>query len=75
MATSIQLDPEIQQRLNKLVALTGRTKSDLLYGLIQSGLDDLEDHYLADVTIERVRKGTEKLLNSIQVRKALGLDH
>lgn len=75
MAISIQLDPEIQQRLNKLVALTDRTKSDLLYGLIQSGLDDLEDHYLADVTIERVRKGTEKLLNSIQVRKALGLDH
>jgi len=75
MAISIQLDPEIQQRLNKLVALTGRTKSDLLYGLIQSGLDDLEDHYLADVTIERVRKGTEKLLNSIQVRKALGLEH
>jgi RHH-type rel operon transcriptional repressor/antitoxin RelB len=75
MAISIQLDPEIQQRLNKLVALTGRTKSDLLYGLIQTGLDDLEDHYLAYVTIERVRKGTEELLNSIQVRKALGLDH
>jgi RHH-type rel operon transcriptional repressor/antitoxin RelB len=75
MTISIQLDAEIQQRLNKLVALTGRTKSDLLYGLIQSGLDDLEDLYLADVTMERVRKGTEKLLNSIQVRRVLGLDH
>jgi hypothetical protein len=42
MTISIQLDAEIQQRLNKLVALTGRTKSDLLDGLIQSGLDDLE---------------------------------
>lgn len=75
MTISIQLDAEIQQRLNKLVTLTGRTKSDLLYGLIQSGLDDLEDLYLADVTMERVRKGTEKLLNSIQVRRVLGLDH
>jgi RHH-type transcriptional regulator, rel operon repressor / antitoxin RelB len=75
MAISIQLDAEIQQRLNKLVALTGRTKSDLLHGLIQSGLDDLEDLYLADATMGRVRKGTEKLLNSIQVRRALGLNH
>ena len=74
MAISIQLDPEIEQRLDHLVATTGKAKSDFLHEFIQNGLDDLEDFYLADATMERVRKGTEKVLNSTQVRKSLGLD-
>jgi RHH-type rel operon transcriptional repressor/antitoxin RelB len=43
--------------------------------LIEGGLEDLEDFYLADAAMERVRKGSEKLLDSSQVRKDLGLDH
>ena len=42
---------------------------------MQSGFDDLKDVYLADVTSERLRKGRQKVLNSSQVRKSLGLDH
>lgn len=74
MPVSIRLDREIEKRLDHLVATTGRTKFDLLRELIQNGLDDLEDFYLAVVTMERVRKGTEKVLHSTQARKALGLD-
>lgn len=74
MAVSLRLDREIEKRLNNLVALTDRTKSDLLRELIQNGLDDLEDFYLADAIMECVRKGTENVLHSTQARKALDLD-
>lgn len=75
MAVSIRLDPEIEQRLDQLASQTGRAKSYYLRELIEGGLDDLEDFYLADAAMERVRKGTEKVLTATQVRKDLGLDH
>ncbi len=75
MAVSIRLDPEIEQRLDHLAAQTGRAKSYYLRELIVGGLGDLEDFYLADATMERVRRGSEKLLDAHQVRKDLGLDH
>jgi RHH-type rel operon transcriptional repressor/antitoxin RelB len=75
MAVSIRLAPNIEQRLNQLVAQTGRAKSYYLRELIEGGMDDLEDFYLADATMERVRKGQETLLDAVQVRKELDLDH
>ena len=74
MATSIRLDPTIEQRLDHLAAQTGRTKAYYLRELVTNGLDDLEDYYLAATTMERVRKGEEKVYSSEQVRKDLGLD-
>ena len=74
MAVSIRLAPNIEQRLNQLVAQTGRAKSYYLRELIEGGMDDLEDFYLADATMERVRKGQETLLDAAQVRKELDLD-
>ena len=75
MAVSIRLDPEIELRLDQLAAQTGRAKSYYLRELIEGGLDDLEDFYLADATIERIRKGQENTLSASLVRKELGLDH
>jgi RHH-type rel operon transcriptional repressor/antitoxin RelB len=75
MAVSIRLEPEIEQRLDHLAAQTGRAKSYYLRELIDRGLDDLEDFYLADLAMERVRKGTEQILSAEQVRKNLELDH
>lgn len=75
MAVSIRLDPEIEQRLNHLSAQTGRAKSYYLRELIENGLDDLEDFYLADAAMERVRKGQEAILEASEVRQSLGLDH
>ncbi len=74
MATSIRLDPATEQRLDRLAAQTGRTKAYYLRELIENGLDDLEDYYLADATMERVRKGEEKVYSTEEVRKDLGLD-
>ena len=75
MAVSIRFDPQIDQRLDQLAAQTGRAKSYYLRELIEGGLDDLEDFYLADAAMERVRRGSEKLLDASQVRRDLGRDH
>jgi len=42
--------------------------------LIERGLEDLEDYYLADAAMERRRKGEERTYSSAEVRKELGLD-
>ena len=73
MATSIRLEPAIEQRLDKLAQLTGRTKAYYLRELVTDGLDDLEDYYLAATTMEGVRKGDETIYSSAQVRQHLGL--
>ena len=75
MTVSIRLDPLIEQRLDHLARLTGRAKSYYLRELIEGGLDDLEDFYLADATMERVRKGQEAVVDSIEVRSSLDLGH
>ena len=74
MATSIRLDPEVEQRLDFLSSQTGRTKAYYLRQIIENGLDDLEDYYLATEVLERVRKGQEKVHSAAEVRKDLGLE-
>lgn len=74
MATSVRLDPSLEQRLDRLAALTGRTKAYYLRELVEKGLQDMEEYYLAAATMERVRKGEEKTYSAAEVRAALGLD-
>ena len=74
MATSIRLSEEAEQRLDFLAAQTGRTKAFYLRQMIENGLDDLEDYYLAADVLERVRQGQEATYSSAQVRTDLGLD-
>ena len=74
MATSIRLDPSVEERLTHLAAQTGRTKAYYLRELIARGLEDLEDYYLAAATVERVNKGEESVYSSAAVRAELGLD-
>ena len=74
MATSVRLDPEIEQRLNDLAVKTGRSKAFYLREIIEAGLTDMEDYYLAANTLERVRKGEEAVYSLDEVEKSLGLD-
>ena len=59
MATSIRLSPEVEQRLDFLAANTGRSKARCLRELIECGLEDIEDYYLAAEVLERIRRGEE----------------
>jgi RHH-type rel operon transcriptional repressor/antitoxin RelB len=74
MATSIRLSPELSSRLDRLAARTGRTKAFYLRQVIENGIDEMEEYYLAADTLERVRKGQEKVYPAASVRKDLGLD-
>ena len=73
MPTSIRLAPETEQRLSFLATQTGRSKAFYLRELIETGLDDLEDYYLAADVLERVRKGRERSHSAAAVRADLGL--
>lgn len=74
MATSIRLEPEVEERLNFLATQTGRTKAFYIRELITRGMEDLEDYYLAADVLERVRKGEEEVFSSSDIRRSLELD-
>lgn len=74
MATSVRLKPEVEARLDDLAARTGRTKAYYLREIIESGIDELEEYYLAADVLERVRKGQEPVHAAADVRRDLGLD-
>lgn len=74
MPTSIRLADETEKRLDFLAEQTGRTKAFYLREVIERGLEEIEDYYLAADVLERLRKGQEKVYSTPQVRKDLGLD-
>ena len=74
MATSVDLSPETEERIDFLAAHTGRSKSLLLSQIIESGLEDVEDYYLASEVLERVRSGREHTHTAAEVRRDLALD-
>ncbi len=85
MATSIRLAPETERRLDYLASQTerrldylasqtGRTKAHYLREIIEQGIEEMEDYYLAADVLERVRKGQEQVHSAADVSKDLGLD-
>ena len=74
MATSIRLAPETKKRLDFLASQTGRSKAFYLREVIERGLEDMEDYYLAADVLERLRQGKEKVYSSVEVRSTLDLD-
>ena len=74
MATSIRLAPELANRLDRLAVKTGRTKAFYLREIIEGGIGEMEDYYLAAETLARVRKGKERVYSAAAVRNDLGLD-
>ena len=73
MATSIRLSSETESRISFLANETGRSKAYYLRQLIENGLDELEDYYLSEKVMERVRNGEEKTYSIEEVEKELGL--
>jgi len=72
--TSIRLAPEIEERISFLASTTGRTKAFYLREIIDRGLDDIEDYYLAADVLERVRGGRERVHGAGEVRSELGME-
>lgn len=74
MTTSICLKPDVEQRLATLVKKTGRAKAFYLNEIVERGLEDIEDYYLASEVLKRVRAGKETIHSAADVRQDLGLD-
>ena len=75
MATTIVLSPETEERLDFLASETGRSKEFLLNEMIERGIEDIEDYYLAVKVLERIRAGKERVYTSAEVRRELGLEN
>ena len=74
MITAIDLSPDIEQRLDVLAARTGRTRAFFLNEIIEQGIADMEDYYLAADVRDCVRKGEEPSFSAAEARSHLGLD-
>ena len=73
MPTSVRLHEDTERRLDALSASTGRSKAFYIREAIEEHLDNLEDIYLAERVLERVRRGEEKTYSLAEVEKRLGL--
>ena len=70
---AVRLPDETFARLKALSARTGRTATHYIREAVEEHLDDLEDVYLAEQVIERVRSGQERVHTLDEVERELGL--
>lgn len=66
---AIRLPQSIEKRLEKLARRTGRTKSFYAREAILQHLEDLEDIYLAERALERIRNGDDDPIPLEEVMK------
>lgn len=71
---AIRLPQSIEKRLEKLARRTGRTKTFYVREAILEHLDDLEDVYLAEQVLERIRGGDEQTIPLEDALKRHGLE-
>ena len=74
MTYSIRLPHEIENRLEKLSAQTGRSKSFYVKEAILEHLDDIEDIYLAEKRLEDIRAGRTQTVPLQEVMKRYDMD-
>lgn len=72
MPTSVRLSSDTEKRLEVLSAKTGRSKAYYLREMIERGLEDMEDYYLAAEVMERIKRGEEEVMSSEEFWRGLG---
>jgi RHH-type rel operon transcriptional repressor/antitoxin RelB len=70
---ALRLPEDIESRLDKLAKATGRTKSFYAREAILEHLADLEDLYLAEKRLAKVRTGKSKTYTLNALEQELGL--
>ena len=71
--TAIRLPDETYERLQALAARTGRTATYYIREAIEQHLEDLEDIYLAEQALEKLRRGEMGTKTLEEVERELGL--
>jgi len=62
--TAVRLSDETYQRLQALSGQTGRTAAYYIREAIETHLDDLEDIYLSEQALERLRQGEDEVVSA-----------
>jgi RHH-type transcriptional regulator, rel operon repressor / antitoxin RelB len=62
--TAISLPDDIHTRLQSLAAKTGKTASFYIQEAIEEHLDDLEDLYLAENAMNRIKRGESEIVSA-----------
>jgi RHH-type transcriptional regulator, rel operon repressor / antitoxin RelB len=75
MTYSIRLPQDVEERLDKLAALTGRSKSFYVKEAICEYLTDLEAVYLAEKRLEDIRAGRTRTVTLKKVMKRYGMEY
>ncbi len=70
---SLRLPVEIDERLSRLVAATGRSKSYYLRELVTAGIDDLEYAYGLVTRVEAIRAGQRETRPLNDLMSELGI--
>ena len=61
---SVRLGEELEQRLEALAKATGRSKTYYVREALISKLEDMEDVYMAEMVLERITSGEEKVISA-----------
>jgi RHH-type rel operon transcriptional repressor/antitoxin RelB len=70
---SVRLPEDIEKRLEALAKATGRSKTYYVREALIQKLEDMEDLYMAEAVLERIRSGEEKTHSLADVERELGL--
>lgn len=65
--------PELKKRIDFLAKETHRTTSFYFNKLLEDYLEDLEDIYLSEKTLEDIKSGAEKTFSADEVYRELGI--
>ena len=74
MDRRITLSAQAEARLAVLAYKAGKTKYSYLREIIERGLEDAEDYYIAAEVLKGVREGSVRVYSSAEVREYLGMD-
>ena len=75
MTLSVTIPDELQSRLARLVASTGRSFDDYINDALREHLDDLEDYYIAEQRLAGLKAGRSQAIPLEVVMKRYGLEN
>jgi RHH-type rel operon transcriptional repressor/antitoxin RelB len=71
---AVRMSADIEERLARLAKETGRTKTYYVREALELHLDDIEDAYLAEKTLEEIRMGKQGTVSLDSLIEEYGLD-
>lgn len=74
MYTVVRIPKELNNRLVVLAERTDRSRSYYIRQALEIHIDELEDIYLAENTLNRIKHGEESTYSLDEVERELGLD-